>query len=99
MIEAAAPLQRMPMSVEQRRAALSAGIAAELHNGWRVESQTDFQAVMVRGHRVNHVLHLILSVLTLGLWLIVWLFLGLAGGEKREIVSVDEYGQVRAQRT
>jgi hypothetical protein len=27
--------------------------------------------------RINHVLHLILSIVTLGLWLIVWAILGL----------------------
>lgn len=28
--------------------------------------------------RPNHILHLLLSVVTAGLWLIVWLFLGLS---------------------
>lgn len=39
--------------------------------GWRIESQSDVLAVFVKGRRVNHVLHLILSLLTLGMWLVV----------------------------
>ena len=35
--------------------------------GYRVVSQTDDQAMLVRGHRPNHILHLLLSVVTLGL--------------------------------
>ena len=48
---------------------------------------------MVTGHRPNNVLHLILSIVTLGLWLIVWLIVALAGGEKRKVLTVDEYGR------
>jgi hypothetical protein len=32
--------------------------------------------------RINHVLHLILSIVTLGLWLIVWLILGIINASK-----------------
>jgi hypothetical protein len=44
------------------------------------------------GRRLNHVLHLILTVLTLGLWLVLWSLLGLFGGEKREVLRIDEWG-------
>jgi hypothetical protein len=38
--------------------------------------------------RVNHVLHLILSVLTVGLWLIVWGALGLGNSAERTRCTV-----------
>jgi hypothetical protein len=66
-------------------------------HGWRVESRSEFQAVFARGHRPNHILHLILTLVTLGLWAIVWIIVSIAGGEKRRTVSVDEYGQRRGQ--
>jgi hypothetical protein len=67
-------------------------------HGWRVESRSEFQAVFARGHRPNHILHLLLTILTAGLWgLFVWLPLSIFGGEKRRMVSVDEYGQRRGQ--
>jgi len=84
---------------EERKAALAAAVAHAIssHNRTRIESQTDYQAVIVRGSRPNHVLHLILSVLTLGFWAVfVWLPLTLFGGEKRSVISVDEYGNVVA---
>lgn len=86
--------QAAPVSDGQRRAALAEHVAMAVQNGWRVESQTDFQAVLVDGHRTNHLLHLILSLVTLGLWLIVWGIAAIVGGEKRRVLSVDENGRV-----
>ena len=69
-----------------------------MSGGWRVESQTEYQAVMVKGHRTNNVLHLILTIVTVGLWAIVWILVAVLGGEKRAVVAVDEYGNTLAQR-
>jgi hypothetical protein len=82
-------------SDDQRKAALAQRVGALTAQGWRMESQMDYQAVLVKGHRPNHVLHLILSVLTAGLWLIVWAIIAITGGEKRMVVIVNESGQVR----
>lgn len=41
------------------------------------ERQSRFQK-----ERINHLLHLVLSVLTLGLWLIVWVAVGIANSSK-----------------
>ena len=56
--------------------------------GWRVESRTDQQAVIVKGHRPNHILHLILTIVTLGVWAIVWIAVVVFGGEKRKTITV-----------
>ena len=63
-----------------------------LSQGRRIESQSDYQAVLVYGHRPNHILHLILTIFTLGFWGIIWIALVVLGGEKREVVQVDEWG-------
>lgn len=79
---------------EVRKATLEQAIAFQVRMGYRVESQTEFQAVLIKGHRHNHVLHLILTIVTLGLWgLFVWLPLTIFGGEKRAIVTVDANGK------
>lgn len=83
---------------DDRKQALARAIQTEVAGGSRIESQGDYQAVAVRGHRVNHVLHLILSLVTLGAWLIVWLALVLFAGEKRRLMSVDEYGNLTVQK-
>lgn len=85
-------------SPEERKAALAQHVAQAIARGARVESQSDYQAVVVYGKRVNHVLHAILSVLMVGLWLIVWALLVLTGGEKRNLIQVDDYGRVTTQK-
>jgi hypothetical protein len=41
---------------------------------------------------------LILTLVTLGLWGIVWIAMAIIGGEKRSTVTVDEWGNVSVQR-
>ena len=83
---------------EARKAALAQHVASAVATqGARVESQSDFQAVLVTGHPVNHVLHVIVTLVTCGLWVFPWLFFIGTGGEKRHLVQVDEWGNVRVQ--
>ena len=66
---------------------LKENIATETANGWRVESILDGQAVLVKGSKPNHILHLILFLVTAGFWLPVWIFIAVTGGEKRKVIS------------
>ena len=84
----------MTMPEDERRRALAQAVVRAVAEGWRVESQTNEMAVLVRGRRPNHILHVILSVITLGVWLLIWALVGLLGGEKRRTITVDEYGNV-----
>jgi hypothetical protein len=86
------------VGAEQRQAMLAQTIASQVAGGARVESQGPFSAILVRGKPVNNVLHLILTLLTLGIWLIVWIPLLLLGGEKRSQAGVDEFGNVSVQK-
>jgi len=45
-------------------------IAVFAAQGWRVEALTDFQVILVKGRPANPVLHLLLAVITFGVWLI-----------------------------
>lgn len=50
-------------------------------HAWTAYTQQTAQTLVVhqdRGKRVNHVLHAILTVLTMGLWLPVWLIVAIA---------------------
>src|SRR4051794_17106415 len=64
----------------------------------RVESRSDYQALLVQGRRPNHVLHLLLTIFTLGLWLFVWAAVTGWTGEKRALLTVDEHGTVTVER-
>ena len=52
-------------SADERKEALARMVTAQVANGARVESQSDYQAVLVHGHRLNNTLHLILTIFTL----------------------------------
>src|SRR5262249_41052486 len=83
---------------EERKSLLARAVSNEVRQGFRIESQTDNQAVLVKGNRPNHLLHLLLTIFTLGTWGIVWIAVAIFGGEKREVVEVDEYGHTNIQR-
>lgn len=85
-------------SPQQRKAILSQAFEGSCLTGGRrvarrVAGQSEYDAVIVRGRRTTHGFHLGMTILTLGLWGPVWLAVWLAQREKREIASVDEYGQ------
>lgn len=84
-------------SADERKALLAQQLQQASARGLRMESQTEFQAVLVEGKPVNHVLHAILTVATCLLWGIVWAILAGTGGEKRHMVVVDEFGNVQWQ--
>lgn len=94
------PRQAAPLAktAEQRKEALAQQIQTVVGQGYRIDTQSDFQAVLVKGKPVNHKLHGIISVVTLGAWLVPWLITVVAGGEERVVLAVDESGNVPIQK-
>lgn len=90
----APPPMRPPLPPEQLRAILSNAVMRQAAFGWRVQAQSDMQAVMASGGQVNHALHLVITLLLCGLWLPVWVILANTGTEKRLTIAVDPYGVV-----
>ncbi|WP_324738674.1 hypothetical protein P6281_06655 [Mycobacterium sp. 5-140-3-2] len=86
------------LSESQRSSALDEELMAMLARGGRVEARTPTSAIVSTGKPVNHILHLLITVLLFGLWLPVWIIIAIDGGEKRTTVSVDENGHVRRTR-
>jgi hypothetical protein len=86
-------------SEEERKALLARTVTNEVARGWRVESQSDYQAVLLKGKKTSHGLHLFLSIITAGLWLIVWaIMVFVVNKERREVIGVDEYGNSNVSR-
>ncbi len=81
-------------STDERKDIIGRQVSMMAAQGMRVESQSDFQAILIKGKPVNHILHLILTIITLGVWGIVWIALYFLGGQTRQIVTVDEFGNV-----
>jgi len=100
LLQSAPPAPETPSrrSSDERKELLAHTIAGQIAQGSRVESQSDYQAVLVEGHRVNHVLHLILTFFTMGMWGVAWLILALTGGEQRSMATVDEFANVAVQK-
>jgi hypothetical protein len=73
---------------------LTQAIGAHVVVGWAVETQTDTMAVLKSGSKPNHVLHLLLTLATCGLWAIVWLPLGLTQKERRLTLTLNPDGSV-----
>ena len=81
-----------PKSDRERKAMLAQTVSNQIAQGHRVESQSDFQAVLVKG-KPSTTCCTPSSRFTLGLWAIAWIIFAIAGGE-RSIVGVDEFGNV-----
>lgn len=80
--------------VDTRRALANAVASECARGGWRVESQTEVNAVLAKGRRTSHGLHLVLSILTAGVWLLVWPVVSYLNREQRMILNVDQYGNI-----
>ncbi len=92
-VEAQSPSQIQRVTTEERAQALARLVSTQLALGnRRVESQTAVSAVLVRGKPINHLLHLLLCIPTVGIWALVWIGLIVFGGERREMLGVDDYG-------
>ena len=82
-------------SAEERKSLLRDFVVSKVATGSRVELQDDFSAVLANGTKPNHILHFILSILTAGIWLIIWLFIALGSKERRTVYKIDEYGIIK----
>lgn len=78
----------------ERAHTLEAEIQYHGSKGWRVRSKTGSEAALVKGEPISHVTHLLFTIATLGLWLLVWIPLIVFGGERHKYVHVDEDGGV-----
>ena len=84
----------MSLSAAKREEIMQQRLRELTMRGYRVEAVDGARAVVVTGAPVNHILHLLLAVLTCGLWLPVWLLIVVLGGEKRRHLWIDDYGNL-----
>jgi hypothetical protein len=84
-------------STQDRKKILADAIQREVVQGGRIQSQAEFQAVLVKGERPNHTVHAIVTIFTCGLWGIPWIVISLTGGERRTMITVDDYGNALVQ--
>ena len=80
------------ISEQDRAVKLANAVATDVAAGWRVESQSAVQAVMVKGGNFRHGLHIFLDIITVGLWLFVHIPLYLTSRRKTRILRIDDFG-------
>lgn len=74
---------------------LAGSVQYYVGRGWRVESAPmPGQVVIIQGKRPNHILHLLLSVVTFGLWLPIWGIVALTSKETRAVLTAYPDGTV-----
>ena len=92
------PLRTEPVTREHAGALLTAAVQRDIAAGAQVEHVGDATVVLTYGRRPNHVLHLLLTLLTFGLWAVVWAVLAFGGlssaRPSRVMLTVDPYGNI-----
>lgn len=89
------PLESSPPLDEQRRQRIfKQAVDAEVLAGGTVVQLEALTAVLSHRRPVNHVLHFVLLLLTLGGWSIVWLIMAIARKDERFRLDVDPWGHV-----
>ena len=63
--------------------------------GYSIDTRTEHVVTLVRGHRVNHTLHAILSVFTVGFWITIWALLTRFGGRRTLTLYLQPDGTIR----
>ena len=84
------PQPPQTLSDDERRAWLAQQVDEHLRNGWQIESRTENLASLRIGKPINHVLHLLLTLVTCGVWVLVWIYLAMFQGEKRKTISTAD---------
>jgi hypothetical protein len=73
---------------------LDAELASHVRVGWAVESRSDTMAVVVSSSTPNHVLQLLLTLITCRFWAVVWIFIALTSRTNRIALVVNPDGTV-----
>jgi hypothetical protein len=79
---------------DQRTRLLDQVLDEELLKGAGVLARRPFEATLAYRRPVSHVLHAILSVVTGGLWVVVWIVMAIARTDDRVRLEVDPQGHV-----
>jgi hypothetical protein len=83
------------LSLDERRRILAEAIHKADMQSWRLISQTDTMATLEKGGKVNHLLHFFVTLLTCGLWVVVWWLCSTMGYRRQKTITVLSNGAIR----
>ena len=73
-------------------------IADRVEKGWRIEQQTETHVLMAKGERIKHGAHIFLTVITAGVWGVVYGLMLIFGGLKERRIVCTPDGMAKVQR-
>ncbi len=76
--------------------ALADRVALHVTQGYTVKLDTGNQVILSKAVNVNHILHAILSILTGGLWIIVWIIMAMRRAEETTQLKIQD-GKIQEQ--
>ncbi|MFW6074049.1 MAG: hypothetical protein ACOC9Y_00530 [Chloroflexota bacterium] len=82
------------VSALERQSMLNRALLHKVWEGWKVERQEPYAVYLSKGRRPRFWVHFLLTVLTAGLWLIVYLPWLIFFPKRFLILSVDAEGNV-----
>jgi radical SAM superfamily enzyme len=88
-------LDNQEMTMEHRRNLLQREIVKYVNQGYQVQSSTDTQVVMSKKKKIKLITHILIALLTAGIWLIVPLIQIINRKQNTIVLSVDQFGNIR----
>jgi hypothetical protein len=83
------------ITMEQRRNLLQREIVKFVNQGYQVQSSTDTQVVLSKKKKIRLITHIVIALLTAGIWLLVPLIQIINRKQNTIVLSVDEFGNIR----
>ena len=97
-METDSKMHKKGVTDEHRQKLLQEAVDSEMLKGnAQIIHKTDYAAVLETGKKVNHILHLLLALVTFGIWLPVWLFIAAFGNTRKKTLKVDSQGNVNTE--
>jgi len=85
------------LTINQRVEILNVEVARLVSQGWVAESVAGTQAIMFRPRRIGWFWNILLTLVTSGFWLIIWVIRILKNKGQRIVIYVDDFGVIRAR--
>lgn len=74
---------------------LNQAVAKYARDGYTVQTNSNFQAVLTKNRRIGWFWNTVLVILTAGLWLIYVIYRALNRKSDTVVLTVDQYGKLR----
>lgn len=79
---------------EERQDILQAEVEKWVRKGWQIQGANTYQVILTRKKKIKLITHIVISVFTVGLWLLVPLWQTINRKQLTKVIRVDIFGQL-----